>query len=255
MLGYETLGTGDRRVIVLNDWLCDTSTWDDARRYLDVARFTWAFVDLRGYGRSRGLGDLDRVGVDQASCDVTAVADALGWRTHAIVGHSMSTLVALHVAQRAPERVERIALLTPPPPTGMGADDATLARLTDLALGDDTARLGVMSAMNAGRLCDAWVRFKVARWRATSDARAVAGYVPMFARDGLPDRDTTIDVPVLAVTGQRDAEVMRRDAVRAALSPVCRSLSVAALEDCGHYPMQEAPPPLVSLLERFLSAS
>jgi hypothetical protein len=54
MIGHETLGTGPRRVIVLNDWLCDTSTWDRARAYLDGSEFTWAFADLRGYGRSKG---------------------------------------------------------------------------------------------------------------------------------------------------------------------------------------------------------
>jgi pimeloyl-ACP methyl ester carboxylesterase len=53
MLGHETLGTGPTTVIVMNDWLCDTSTWDDARAYLDGARFTWVFADLRGYGRSK----------------------------------------------------------------------------------------------------------------------------------------------------------------------------------------------------------
>src|ERR1700721_1159004 len=53
-LGHELVGSGSSHVIVLNDWLCDTSTWDGARPYLDSARFTFAFADVRGYGRSRG---------------------------------------------------------------------------------------------------------------------------------------------------------------------------------------------------------
>ena len=53
-LGYEVLGSGSIHVIVLNDWMCDTSTWDGARAYLDGQAFTWALADLRGYGRSRG---------------------------------------------------------------------------------------------------------------------------------------------------------------------------------------------------------
>src|SRR5262245_59964149 len=51
-LGHEIVGAGPRRLIVLNDWLCDTSTWTAARVYLDRTRFTWAFTDLRGHGRS-----------------------------------------------------------------------------------------------------------------------------------------------------------------------------------------------------------
>ncbi len=50
-LGCDVVGDGPRRVIVLNDRLCDTSTWGGARAYLDLERFTWAFTDLRGYGR------------------------------------------------------------------------------------------------------------------------------------------------------------------------------------------------------------
>lgn len=56
MIGHERLGSGPRAVIVMNDWICDTSTWDGARAYLDAVAFTWVFADLRGYGRSRGQG-------------------------------------------------------------------------------------------------------------------------------------------------------------------------------------------------------
>lgn len=34
MIGFDKHGSGNRGVIVLNDWLSDTSTWDEVRRYL-----------------------------------------------------------------------------------------------------------------------------------------------------------------------------------------------------------------------------
>ncbi len=61
-----------------------------------------------------------------------------------------------------------------------------------------------------------------------------------------------IAVPVLAVTGEKDAEPMRSAAVTNGLSPLCEHLVVTPLADCGHYPMQEAPPLLVTIVERFL---
>jgi len=60
-------------------------------------------------------------------------------------------------------------------------------------------------------------------------------------------------MPLLAVTGERDIEVMRRVAVTQLLAPICAQLVVTPLSDCGHYPMQEAPPLLVAIVERFLS--
>lgn len=76
----------------------------------------------------------------------------------------------------------------------------------------------------------------------------------MFARRGLPDRAAAIVCPLLAVTGEQDIEVMRRDSVAKLLAPLCARLAVTPLADCGHYPMQEAPPLLVAIVERFLSA-
>jgi pimeloyl-ACP methyl ester carboxylesterase len=251
MLGHETLGSGPGAVVVLNDWIGDTSTWDGVRPYLDRDRFTWVFTDLRGYGRSRG--QRGAFGVVEAAADVLEVADALGFRRLAIVGHSMSCLVALHLAQHAPDRIERAVVLTPPPPRGFGTDEATLDRMQAVGRGDDEARMRALRAIWGGRLSEAWVRFKAARWRAGADPDAVAGYVAMFGRDGLPDPAAKIAAPVLAVTGEQDAEIMRREAVTRLLGPLCEGLTVIPLADCGHYPMQEAPPLLATLLERFLS--
>jgi pimeloyl-ACP methyl ester carboxylesterase len=251
MLGHDEVGTGPRVVVVLNDWIGDTSTWDGARAYLDGERFTWAFTDLRGYGRSKGQSGAFTV--SEAAADVIALADAQGWDRISVVGHSMSTLIALHLAQRASERIERVVMVTPPPPAGFGVDDATLAAMQSVGHGDDAQRVRALRRMVGERLSEGWLRFKAERWRATSDAEAVAGYVAMFARDGVPTSTARVRCPLLAVTGEHDAPPMRSAAVRELLGPLCDELEVAALLDCGHYPMQEAPPLLVATVERFLA--
>jgi 3-oxoadipate enol-lactonase len=250
-IGHELVGSGPTRVVIMNDWLCDTSTWDGARVYLDSARFTFAFADLRGYGRSRGRAGAFTL--KEAADDVLALADALGWSRFAIVGHSMSTLVALHLAQHHADRIERAVVLTPAPPRGFGADDAQLAATRALALADDTGRLAFFTQRFGTRLSPAWASYKVSRWRAAADPAAAAGYVAMFARDGLLDPTARISVPLLAITGEQDAAPMRCKAITRALEPLCDQLSVTPLAECGHYPMQEMPPLTVALLERFLA--
>ncbi|HEU4537653.1 MAG TPA: alpha/beta hydrolase, partial [Polyangiaceae bacterium] len=221
------------------------------RPYLDRRRFTWVFADLRGYGRSKGQrGDFT---LREAASDVVALAEAIGFARAAVVGHSMSSLVALHLAQHHAGLFERAVLLTPPPPRGFGSDGAGLEAMRALALGDDEARERALRAMWGGRLSEPWVRFKLRRWRETADPEAVAAYVAMFARDGLPEPDAPVDVPLLAITGEKDAEPMRHDAVKAALAPLAGRLSVVPLAESGHYPMQEAPPLLATLVGRFLS--
>lgn len=252
-LGYERVGSGPLPVIVLNDWLCDTSTWDGARAYLDTDRFSWAFADLRGYGRSR-----DRRGehtVREGAADVLALADALGWRRFVVVGHSMSCLVALHLAQHHAERIERVVVLTPPPPAGFGADEATLGAMQALARADLAQRAAGLRTIFGERLSERWRQFKAARWRAAANPDAVAAYVAMFAQQGLPDLTTRVGIPVLAVTGEQDGPPLRSAAITPLLSSLCEQLEVTPIADSGHYPMQETPPLLVTIVERFLAGT
>jgi 3-oxoadipate enol-lactonase len=251
VLGHDRVGCGPRAVIVLHDWMCDTSTWDGARAYLDGERFSWAFTDLRGYGRSRGRSGAFTV--LEAATDVLSLADAIRWSRFAVVGHSMSALVALHLAQHHADRVERAILLTPPPPRGF-PDNARLEGSRALARGDDAMRAAALAERFGGRLPRGWAAFKAARWGASADPDAAAAYVAMFARDGVPDPSARVSIPVLAVTGEHDFPPMRRDAVVQNLAPLCEELEVIAIADSGHYPMQELPPLTVALVERFLAA-
>ncbi|GAB7190912.1 hypothetical protein NUM3379_16190 [Kineococcus sp. NUM-3379] len=250
VLGHDLLGDGPRRVVVLNDWLSDTGAWDPVRPSLDGGTSTWAFADVRGYGRSRHL--TAQPSAAAVARDVVALADTLGWERFAVVGHSMTSLPALHLAQHSPGRVERAAVLTPPPPGGLGADAAAVDRMRALALADDEGRRGALRSMWGVRLTPGWLEFKLAGWRAAADPRAVAAYVEMFARDGVAEPSAPARVPVLAVTGEEDGEPLRATAVRAGWEPLCPRFALEALPRCGHYPMQEMPPLLAAVLERFL---
>lgn len=76
-LGFTQFGTGPEPVLVLHDWLGDHTNYDAVLPYLDGNAFTYAFVDLRGYGRSMHLtGDYS---IDEIARDCLGVADALGW--------------------------------------------------------------------------------------------------------------------------------------------------------------------------------
>jgi 3-oxoadipate enol-lactonase len=250
-LGHARCGTGKRTVIVLNDWMSDTSSWDGALPYLDRERLAWVFADLRGYGRSRGrTGSFTAV---EAASDVLALADALPAPRFCLVGHSMSTLVAVHLAQHHPDRVERAVLLCPPPPGGFGATEAETQPSRALARAAAPERAAALSQRFEPRLSRGWTAFKAARWAATADAEAAASYVSLFARDGVPVPQARISIPILAITGEHDSPAMRRDNVLATFSPLCDQLEVRALADSGHYPMLEMPPLTVALVERFLA--
>lgn len=250
ILGHEKVGTGAIKTVVMNDWIADTSSWDPAKPYLDLEEFSWVFADLRGYGRSKTLpGPFD---LTQSVTDILALADHLEWRKFSIVGHSMSTLVAMHLAQQHPDRVERAVLITPVPPAGLGADKTMLDAFRSIALSDNKQRAGVLGQQWGDRLSKGWAKFKAARWTSTSSPDAVAGYTTMFGRDGLPDPKAPVDLPILAITGEEDMEVMRSATVSKLLTNFMSNVIIIPFAQCSHYPMQEMPPLTVATVEHFL---
>lgn len=253
MIGHERFGSGRRTVIVLNDLLSDTSSWDGVRPYLDTERFTWVFADLRGYGRSRAIPG--RFDLKEATADVLELAQSLDAPRFSVVGHSVSSLVAFQLAQSSSERLDRAVAITPPPPGGFGPEGSGLTdALLALARADDAGRFAMLQGMWGSRLSDSWIRFKVAQWRASATDEAAVACVLMLARDALPNPSAPLGVPLLAITGEEDAEGLRRAAVTEYLPPSKQRIEIVPIASSGHYPMQEAPPLLASLVQRFLLA-
>lgn len=249
-LGRETIGDGPARVIVLHDWMGDHRNYDPMVPYLDRAAFTWAFADLRGYGLSRGLPG--RYDLREAADDVLALAAQLGWSRFHLVGHSMSTMTAQQVCRDAPDRVASMVLLTPVPPAGLRAPEAVLGFLERMAV-DEAVRRETFTQQGGARLSAGWTEFKLRRWWESARPEAARAYVRMFAAAAV-EGAARGDLPVLAVTGEHDAEHFREPAVRAALGAAYPGLEVAVCGNAGHYPMQETPAALAAIVERFLRA-
>lgn len=247
ILGHVVHGSGARRVIVLHDWMGDHRNYDPVLPYLDRAAFTYAFADLRGYGLSREVEG--RYDLAEAAGDVLALGAALGWDRFALVGHSMSTLVAQQVAATAPAKVGALVLVTPVSPRGMGAPDEVIAML-EAGAATDEARRRMLGAMWGERLSPGWLDFKLARWAESATPAAARAYVRMFSASSLTAPPA--DVPILAILGAHDAPHFQEPAIRAALAVYPR-LSISTCADAGHYPMQESPPLFAARLERFLS--
>lgn len=110
-LGFTQFGTGPERVLVLHDWLGDHTNYDAVLPYLDGNAFTYAFVDLRGYGRSQHLtGDYSIVEIAR---DCLGVADALGWHRFHVLGHSMTGMATQRLAANAPDRIKSAVAVCP----------------------------------------------------------------------------------------------------------------------------------------------
>ena len=86
----------------------DHSVWVLQTRYFAHHGFNVLAVDLPGHGRSRGAA---LTSVDAMADWLLALLDAAGVSKAMLIGHSMGSLIALEASFRAPERVDRLALV------------------------------------------------------------------------------------------------------------------------------------------------
>ena len=250
-LGFKPYGEGPVRTIVLHDWFCDHTNWDATIPYLTPDQFSYVFADLRGYGDSRHLsGDYT---LEEAAGDVIGLADRLGWKTFSLIGHSMSGLVVQRIPQLVEERVSRVVAITPVPPGGVGLDQATVEMFQAIALGGDQQRLSTVGSMWGDRLSASWTKYKLRRWRETAEPHAAAKYVEMWGRENISEGARGVKTPMLIVAADRDAPPFQAGALNASTLPFYPNGRLVSLSECGHYPMQEQPPLLATLIERFLS--
>ncbi len=250
-LGFKRYGEGPIQTIVLHDWFCDHTNWDEMTPYLTPDEFTYVFADLRGYGASRQFaGDYS---LKEAASDVIALADRLGWKAFSLVGHSMTGLVVQRIAQLVEERILRMVAITPVPPAGLGLDQPTVDLFRGIALGDDEARLSAVSTMWGDRLSATWIKYKLRRWRETAEPAAAARYVEMWGREDISTGARGIGTPMLIVAADRDAPPFQAGALNTSMLPFYPNARLVSFSECGHYPMQEQPPLLAAVIERFLS--
>lgn len=100
ILGHELFGSGPEKVIVLHDWMGDSENYKYVRPWLDSTGFSYAFVDVRGYGRSKGLKGEYSTG--EVAADTAKLADHLGWAKYHLVGHSMNGMAGFKALSATP---------------------------------------------------------------------------------------------------------------------------------------------------------
>src|SRR5450830_1792239 len=77
MIWHKAIGNGPTKVLVIHGWFWDHQVFTPIFESLDTDRYTYAFVDIRGYGNSRKIFGPYSIG--EVAADAIALADQLGW--------------------------------------------------------------------------------------------------------------------------------------------------------------------------------
>ncbi|MCC7702788.1 alpha/beta hydrolase [Janthinobacterium sp. GW460P] len=248
---YHRVGHGPHAVIVLHGWFGDAHAFAPMEIALDGGAFSYVFMDNRGYGGMRGAAG--EYSMEEVARDALALADALGFATFSVVGHSMGGMALEKLALLTPRRLRKLVAVAPVPSCGMAFDGAARQLFLD-ASGDVQARRAIIARSTGGRSPAAWLDWKAQYSWESADPAAFARYFLAWSETDFSREvmRAASPLPLLALVGEHDprfnAELMRRTYL--AWYPHAR---LEVLGNAGHYPMNETPLALAASIEAFLS--
>ena len=245
---YSSFGSGSEKVLVLHNWFSDSTSYSPILPYLDTDRFTFLFMDLRGYGQSKDV--IGNYSLTEVTEDVMYVANKLAWGQFHIIGHSMSGMIAQKVALHNPSRIKSLVGITPMPPTGAPKEEVILTFLEGAALSNEENAIECIHILTNRRYSQYAAKKLANQWLSCSTEKARLAYLHMFSKVNFLAQAKGLKTPMLILYGEHDFEE------EALLQKTFLDTYPNALLECcknaGHFPMQETPMALASSIEKFL---
>ena len=242
---------GGPTVVYINSLGSDLRIWDGVVERLAASGYGALRFDLRGHGLS-DLGTPPKLIADHVK-DVVGIMDAFGVTRAPICGVSVGGVIALGLAQAAPERVEKLVLC------------CTGAKIGDAALWNP--RIAAVEKGGVAALSEATLQ----RWF-PPDVHAAAGPDFALVRNmlnrtpgagyiatcvALRDSDLTeaargVKVPALCVAGELDGSTTP-EFVRSLVALV-PGAEYFEIKGAGHLPCVQTPEVLADRIRAFVGA-
>ena len=251
-LAVAEAGVGGRPLLLLHGF---NGAKEDFTEWLDrLAGAGWHVVapDHRGHGASSKPEDEDAYSIEILAVDAVRLADALGWKTFVLLGHSMGGYVAQMIALACPGRLDGLVLMDTGhgPIPGIDPSQAEVAVQVARDQGMDVlcalmaAREGILDTPAHQRVAAErpdYTEFGERKFRATS-ASLYAAIAPELVGT-FPDTlsrlaGLTPVPPTLVMVGEQDAPFL--DFSRA-LAGTIAGATLAVIADAGHSPQFENP--------------
>lgn len=232
-------GTG-RPLVLVHGWSMDAGFWANIRPALnrDAALFV---PDLGGVGARGGL-PTSELTIHAQAASLARLIGSQGRGPVTLLGHSMGAMIALAVAQRHPEVVERLIVVSPPVtgPISVYRDLRFIALPLIREVSLRLMKLGLVRRIAATRFSYRiplpHTLLDVAGSTPSGVIRATA--LSLLATDLAPALGE-IRVPTLVIHGEKDAVITPTQPL--ILKARVPNVELDVFADVGHCPSIEAP--------------
>lgn len=246
------VGSGEHHVLALHGWFGSARGWGSLPGYLDGQAYTYAFMDLRGYGDRKDVAG-GYTG-EEVAADALAHADELGWDRFSLIGHSMGGKFAHQVLLRAPERVRALVGVNPVPAAATPMDEQGTA-LFEGAAANPGHRAAIIDFTTGSKLTRAFIDEIVRHSVENSNADAFGAYLDAWAKTDFSAQVTASSkTPVKVIVGETD-QAISAEVARQTWLAYFPDAELEVMANAGHYPMFETPVALATSIEKFLSAA
>ena len=223
---------------------------------------TVAVFDHRGHGSSDKPDDPAAYSLERLADDVVEVADALGFGSFRLLGHSMGGMVSRKVVIRMPERIDAFVMMDTCAGPIPGVDSTLMDAAAEVALQQGKAALRELLDFAKPLETPAYQRVLADRpgyeefvARKFDDLSAVMWGSLAIAlghqSDDLPALTDALACPLLVLVGEQDTPFVRASESIATAIP---SAELIVIPDAGHSPQFENPAAWRAAMTRFLAS-
>jgi len=253
-LHYEDTGHGPP-IVFVSGWAMSCECWRPVVALLKQAHRCLIY-DSRGVGRSQPASSIANFTIEDHAEDLHEILDAAGIFDATIVGHEIGSRVAAANAERHPQDVSSMIVVSPR--AGMSQDDVkNLAVFTPASLAlRELAAYPLIRNLVARRFRRAPEPFRDRLFADFAELSPRAAYeTAMSASTGeaaavLDEMIGSTSSPVLIVCGAKDK---KGAAEGRRLFALARAGKLATMQDCGFMPMLEYPRQFAKLVRESIA--
>lgn len=244
-MSYEKWGRAPVHLVLIHGNLASKRWWNQVKIPLSKQYSVYS-LDLRGCGESEQ--PLEGYSVPQYGEDVLAFMNHMGMEKASLIGHSLGGAVAMDVASKEPNRIEKLVLLNSAPVFGFFTSPEKYSIIEYYATQRDLLKLSLSAIAPAVAGEPFFEELVDDAYRAAFTA--VANAKSLSAID-YTDWARSYTHPVLILYGEKDTLIPHKDTER--MKAIFPNAQLSVHPHVGHSPQLEDPEWFLKEVATFLS--